>query len=440
MPKPKNPPVAGSDEDPNVELQPYASPPCYAHEVEPAYFGLSCDEREAGSTQSASSGTMPPENRPTRRKRPMTTAPITFAFQAAPTSEDPVPDQRLYKEVVEDCQLGAELGYEAAWFLEHHFSDYYPTPSPLVFMAHVAAECPTLGLGTSVLVIPWYHPLRLAEEISMVNALTEGTLHIGMGRGTAKMEYDAYGVDMNEARARFAETWKIVETAMTGEPFTFDGKFNKIGREIRLRPTPTGKPVKFYGAIGSPGSAGIMAELGLPPLCLAQFPDHLLERIVGTWRRKSEEAGKPTEATIPIAAKLFIAKTDEEARDLARTYLPRNFEAQVKHYEIDANPWEDIPEYEVFSKIFSNMKQMTDPANLGPIMDLNLVGNAKTIARRIEALARLGFNYVMVSSATPGVPKQVRREMYRRFAGEVAPRFDTAFGRRTERLVAAGND
>ena len=370
----------------------------------------------------------------------MTTAPVTFAFQAAPTSESPAPDNVLYKEVVEDCRIGMELGYEAAWFLEHHFSDYYPTPSPLVFMAHIAAECPTLGLGTSVLVIPWYHPLRLAEEISMVNALTHGTLHIGMGRGTAKMEYDAYGVDMNGARARFAETWKIVETAMTGKPFTYDGTFHKIGRPIQLRPTPTGKAVKFYGAIGSPGSASIMAELGLPPLCLAQFPDHLLQRIVGNWRKKSEEVGRPTDVTIPIAAKLFIAKTDEEARDLARTYLPRNFAAQVKHYEIDANPWVDIPEYEVFSKIFANMKEMADPAKLGPIMDLNLVGTADTIARRVEALAALGFNYVMVSSATPGVPKDVRREMYRRFAGEVAPRFDASFGQRHERLAAAGND
>ncbi len=226
-------------------------------------------------------------------------APLTFAFQAAPTSEDPAADDLLYKEVVEDCHLGMELGYEAAWFLEHHFSDYYPTPSPLVFMAHVAAECPTLGLGTSVLVIPWYHPLRLAEEISMVNALTQGTLHIGMGRGTAKMEYDAYGVDMNEARARFAECWTIVETAMTGKPFTFDGAFHKISREIQLRPTPTGKEVKFYGAIGSPGSAAIMAELGLPPLCLAQFPDHLLQRILGNWRKKTEELGRSTERDHP---------------------------------------------------------------------------------------------------------------------------------------------
>jgi len=370
----------------------------------------------------------------------MTTPRLTFAFQAAPTSQDPAADHVLYKEVVQDCHLGMELGFEAAWFLEHHFSDYYPTPSPLVFMAHVAAECPTLGLGTSVLVIPWYHPLRLAEEISMVNALTEGTLHIGMGRGTAKMEYDAYGVDMNEARARFAETWRIVETALEGKPFTYDGTFTKIPRPIQLRPTPTGKKVQFYGAIGSPGSAAIMADLGLPPLCLAQFPDHLLDRIVTTWRRKSEEAGRSPEATIPIAAKLFIAKTDEEARDLALTYLPRNFEAQVKHYEIDANPWEDIPEYEVFSKIFANMKQMTDPANLGPILDLNLVGTADTIARRIEGLAALGFNYVMVSSATPGVPKEVRRDMYRRFAGEVAPRFDAAFGTKVRRLAATGDD
>lgn len=369
----------------------------------------------------------------------MTMPSLTFAFQAAPTSENSAPDHVLYKEVVEDCHLGMELGYEAAWFLEHHFSDYYPTPSPLVFMAHVAAECPTLGLGTSVLVIPWYHPLRLAEEISMVNALTEGTLHIGMGRGTAKMEYDAYGVDMNEARARFAETWQIVEKAHSGKPFTFDGRFTRIPREITLRPTPTGKPVKFYGAIGSPGSAGIMAELGLPPLCLAQFPDHLLERIIGTWRRKSEEAGKPTDATIPIAAKLFIAKTDEEARDLARTYLPRNFEAQVKHYEIDANPWEDIPEYEAFSRIFANMKEMANPDNLGPIMDLNLVGTADTISKRIEGLAALGFNYVMVSSATPGVPKGVRQDMYRRFAAEVAPRFDSSFGQGTRPIAAAGD-
>lgn len=70
-------------------------------------------------------------------------------------------------------------------------------------MAHTAAALPDLSLGTSVLVLPWYHPVRLAEEISMLNSLTHGTLQPGIGRGTAKPAYDACTIDTNEARARF---------------------------------------------------------------------------------------------------------------------------------------------------------------------------------------------------------------------------------------------
>jgi len=68
---------------------------------------------------------------------------LAFGFQAAPASDVHKSDQSLYREVMEDCALGHRLGYDAAWLLEHHFSDYYPTPSPLLFMAHVAAPFPT---------------------------------------------------------------------------------------------------------------------------------------------------------------------------------------------------------------------------------------------------------------------------------------------------------
>ena len=103
---------------------------------------------------------------------------IAFGFQAAPASEVHKSDQALYREVMADCALGQKLGFDAAWLLEHHFSDYYPTPSPLLFMAHIAAAFPDLSLGTSVLVLPWYHPLRLAEEIAMLNSMTLSLIHI----------------------------------------------------------------------------------------------------------------------------------------------------------------------------------------------------------------------------------------------------------------------
>jgi alkanesulfonate monooxygenase SsuD/methylene tetrahydromethanopterin reductase-like flavin-dependent oxidoreductase (luciferase family) len=81
---------------------------------------------------------------------------VLFGFQAAAADAAGVPDHQLYRDLMADCELGHKLGYDAAWLLEHHFSDYYPTPSPLLLMAHIAAKFPDLSLGTSVLVLPWY--------------------------------------------------------------------------------------------------------------------------------------------------------------------------------------------------------------------------------------------------------------------------------------------
>ena len=130
---------------------------------------------------------------------------LKFGFVVAPVGEKGLDDGALYQEVIADCKLGQSLGYESVWMLEHHFSDYFPTPSPLLFMSHVAAHCPGLSFGSSVIVAPWHHPLRLLGEISMLSNLTDGDLFIGMGRGTAKMEYDAFNVNMEHAADGYAK-------------------------------------------------------------------------------------------------------------------------------------------------------------------------------------------------------------------------------------------
>lgn len=348
---------------------------------------------------------------------------VSFGFQAAVAGEAGRSDQQLYRDLLEDCALGSRLGYDAAWLLEHHFSDYYPTPSPMLLMAYIAAQFPDLSLGTSVLVLPWYHPLRLAEEIAMLNSLTRGTLHLGIGRGTAKMEYDAYNIDMNEGRARFSEVYQIIEKGLSGAPFTHHGRFWSIDRPIRIRPEPVKKAVQFYGAIGSPASAAVMGDLGIAPICLSTFPDGLLVKILDRWRARA--GAKAAGAILPISVKMFIADTDEEARQMGRRYYPPYFALQADHYEADANPWAGIPEYEDFTRMFANLRKMTDPDELGPFLDSNLVGSVETICRRIDALIRLGFNYFMVSCATPGTPLAVRQKMMTRFAEEVCPRYSS---------------
>jgi alkanesulfonate monooxygenase SsuD/methylene tetrahydromethanopterin reductase-like flavin-dependent oxidoreductase (luciferase family) len=349
---------------------------------------------------------------------------VLFGFQAAAADAAGVPDDQLYRGLIADCALGHKLGYDAAWLLEHHFSDYYPTPSPLLMMAHIAAKFPDLSLGTSVLVLPWYHPLRLAEEIAMLNGLTQGTLHLGIGRGTAKMEYDAYNIDMNEGRARFSEVFRIVEQGLAGKPFSHRGQFWNIERPIRIRPEPVRKPVHFYGAIGSPASAEVMGDLGIPPICLSTFPDGLLVKILERWR--SRAGAKANSAILPISVKMFITDTDEQARELGRRYYPPYFALQADHYEADANPWVGISEYSDFSRMFANLRKMADPAELGPFLDSNLVGSPATICKRIDTLVSLGFNYFMVSCATPGTPLAIRQQMMTRFAEDICPRYSSA--------------
>ena len=111
---------------------------------------------------------------------------------------------------------------------------------------------------------------------------------------------------------------------------------------------------------------------------------------------------------------------------MRRKYHPPCFDLQCTCYESDADPWADIPEYHGFSRVFANLRKLTDPAALGPFMDANLGGSPATICRRIDRPAALGFNHFMVSSATPGTPIELRQRMMTRFAREVCPRYSRA--------------
>jgi alkanesulfonate monooxygenase SsuD/methylene tetrahydromethanopterin reductase-like flavin-dependent oxidoreductase (luciferase family) len=346
--------------------------------------------------------------------------PLRYAYQIGAVGEEGSTDRQLYREAIIDAQLVQATGYDAAWMVEHHFSDYYPQPNPLLFLSHIAAACPGLGLGTGVMVLPWYDPRRFAEDVAMLQALTDGELHIGMGRGTAKSEYDAFGIPMETARDRFRECWELTRRAMDGGPMTYEGQYATVRDPVVLRPTFDRRP-NFYGAIGSLESAEIMAGLGLPPLCLSTFPDHLLKRILEIWKTRTAAAGGNPNANFALSLKCFVAETDEEARELALKYLPEFFALQVRHYQSDNAPWGDIPGYQQFNKMFANLRTLTDPANLGPYLSQNLVGSPKTVARRLQQFADLGFNYFLVSNATYGVPRAVRHETIRRFAEEVVP-------------------
>ena len=274
---------------------------------------------------------------------------MKFGFQVGPVNiEDG--DRIMYREVVEDAELGESLGYDSVFMLEHHFSDYYPAPSPLLFLSHIAARCPRLGLGTGVLVLPWYHPLRVVSELNMLSQLTDRELHIGVGRGNAKLEYEAFDVDQDHGREMLEESLQFLQCGLGPQPFQFKGEYYKMQRAVRLHPGAARQP-HFYSAIGDHNKAARAAEMGVPPMCLANYPHRYLEQIVTNWRNRATELGMSTDVNMPLQIKCFIGDTREEAYAEAKKYLPLTFKSQVAHYETETRDFKNEVGYQAAQKL-----------------------------------------------------------------------------------------
>jgi alkanesulfonate monooxygenase SsuD/methylene tetrahydromethanopterin reductase-like flavin-dependent oxidoreductase (luciferase family) len=351
---------------------------------------------------------------------------VEFGCVVAAAGAPGVGDHELYRDMLTDCELFAELGFGTAWVLEHHFSDYFPVPDPVVLISHLAGRFPELGFGTCVIVTPWHNPLRLAGQIAMLTQLTDQPLHLGLGRGTAKLEYDSFGLDMAEARDRFAETWEILRLAMAGKPFTYSGKYLPVPEAIRIRPEPRVDKLHFYGAIGSPDSAAIMAGLGLPPICNTIGDLDQQAKTLRTWAdAAAAEKMDVSGTTYPLMIDCIVADTDDEAVQEACLYKPRFMQAQIDHYAPHATDWANTPGYQAWQRIFAGMEKRTRPENIVPWCEWQLVGSPETVRRKLERYIGVGFNHIILHFSTPGTPADVRRRWADLFAADVAPHFTT---------------
>lgn len=352
---------------------------------------------------------------------------VDFGFLAAPADAPGIRDAELYAGLLDSCAFHRDLGYRTAWFIEHHFSDYYPSPAPTLAMAHVAARFPELSLGTCVLVAPWYEPLRLAGELAMLTNMTEQKLYIGLGRGTAKYEYDAFGVDMTQARERFAEIWHVLDLAMRGERFTYDGEHVRVTTPVQIRPTPIRDRIDFFGAIGSASSTKVMAELGLAPMCTSF--GQLTPDLLPAWEAAAEAAGtRDTAAGLrPLLVNVIVADSDDEAIDEAKAYMTRFMEAQVRHYGASVVDIAGIRGYEAWTATFEGWKRLCDPDNIPQWTQAQIIGSPETCAGRVQAFADAGFDHIILHTVTPGAPREAQHRWAERFAREVAPRFSPAF-------------
>jgi alkanesulfonate monooxygenase SsuD/methylene tetrahydromethanopterin reductase-like flavin-dependent oxidoreductase (luciferase family) len=164
---------------------------------------------------------------------------VTMGIRQLP--RHPRPLQDLYREHLEESVLAEQLGFDAVWASEHHFSEDAWNPSPITFLAAVAARTARVRIGTYVLLLPFHNPLRVAEDIAVLDNISGGRVDLPVGVGSAAEEFRTFGIPFNERLGRTFEALRIIERSFAGEEFSHKGKYYEFPN-VRMTTTPVQKP------------------------------------------------------------------------------------------------------------------------------------------------------------------------------------------------------
>src|ERR1700722_6926928 len=254
-----------------------------------------------------------------------------FLFPQSTTPDD---DSRVIDETLREARLTDELGFDVIWLAEHHFDGICAYVDPVSFAASLAVATHRAKIGFAVAQMSLHHPIRMAEQLALIDNISKGRLIVGLGRGTAYNIYDyqGYGLDHHEAQARFEEAEAIMFAAWRGEQFEHHGRFWDLKLPM-LRPRPYTQPHP-YVIRSAPSEEGMLhiAHQGRPFMMNVQS-NEVTQHRMDLYRSTLREQGLD-DATVAanveqcwVWRNVFVAETDAEA---ARIAIPA-FEAMHEH-------------------------------------------------------------------------------------------------------------
>jgi alkanesulfonate monooxygenase SsuD/methylene tetrahydromethanopterin reductase-like flavin-dependent oxidoreductase (luciferase family) len=227
-----------------------------------------------------------------------------------------LPQERAFKEVVEEISYAEELGFDSVWLPEHHFATPGLLGNPITLVAAISQRTRRIKLGIGALVLPFHHPLRLAEDTALLDVLSEGRLLLGAGRGWQVPEFQAFQVSQSDSRAMFRESLEIVQRAWTQDCISFDGEFWKF-KDVTVFPKPVQKPhPPLYWTVVTPGSYELAGHLGYPIIRSLNFVAlNTVETGTELYAAQLNKAGKTLDdVDMPLSVQVYVAPTDEEAQ------------------------------------------------------------------------------------------------------------------------------
>lgn len=259
-------------------------------------------------------------------------------------------DEAVFMDEVEMGVAAEAAGFDAVWCAEHHFNDYSMVPDNYQILSYVAGRTSRVKLGIGAAILPWNDPLRVAEKSVLLDHLSRGRALVALGRGLAKMEYETFGIDMNESRGRFNEAAQLVIDGVKTGVVEGDGPFYPQKRaELRPAPNPN-RPWddRLFAAAMSPDSIPVAAELGVRMMTFMQYDNATHAGSINEYRELFNKHHGRYPAPPLVQDFVFCHEDEEVAEAMAQKYIATYFLSVIRHYDFAGEHWRQTAGYEAY--------------------------------------------------------------------------------------------
>jgi alkanesulfonate monooxygenase SsuD/methylene tetrahydromethanopterin reductase-like flavin-dependent oxidoreductase (luciferase family) len=341
---------------------------------------------------------------------------LSFAAQTLPGSGQSF--HSSYRDMLDCLPEAEELGYSSVFHISHHGRDDGFCPSPLLALASAAAVTEKMRLGTAVLLVPLYHPVKLAEDLAVLDQISNGRVVLGAAPGYVADEFAMMGIPRDERNRRFEEALDLLQLAWKGEPFEFDGRYYQVPAGTRVGPHPVNREIPIWYGVSGPRMLANAAKRGC---AVVASPRHTVEEVREHYDRYEAVAAEVgyqiTER--PMMREVFIAETQEEAERIAAPGIEYLFQdlygrrSAMGERELRTDDGE----------LVRDLRQAMFEALRGRF----IVGDPEHARREVARMQdELGCTEMLCWTHVPGVKGEDAMRSIRLFAEEVMPHFQSA--------------
>ncbi len=370
----------------------------------------------------------------------------------------------LYKETLEQCELADQMGFDNLWFVEHHFlTGFSGSPSQDAIFGALSRITKQIRIGYGVCILPYHHPVRVAERVALLDQLTDGRIEVGTGRSNA-YEQTGLGIDPRETRNLWNESISMLPKIWTSDEYEYEGENWSVPKR-RVLPKPFQQPhPRLYLACTSEDSFRLAAQKGIGVLSSASYAVEVLKEKVQIYRdalKDCEPVGEFVTEFWGNNVHGFCDEDDDYAKELAAESMKTFFgpdkpyiAGRIGAYEELLEAWGGVPDH--LSADFSRWLRQSDEEHQQLAQDVGLsldagpgaaraaiaqldgktlsdrgviiAGNPESCIKTCQMYEDIGVDQVMLIMQTETIPHEKVMASIEKFGKEVIPHFKNGNG------------